>query len=352
MSKLAIVIPAYKNNYFDQALLSIANQRNKDFTLYIGDDCSPGNLYSIVKKYEDKIPIVYKHFNENLGGKNLVSQWERCIDLVRDEEWIWLFSDDDMMDSTCVENFYNTLKLYADFDLFHFNVMQIDENQNIKNNFFDFPEILTSEEFVLNKLQGGNFSTVVEYIFRKSHFYELDRFQTFDLAWGSDDATWIKLGKKHGIRNIANSNVYWRTSPYNISPNNWDYDIFVRKWYAELEFIKWIYTYTKQNNIQINTIILKQKIKSSFFRSIKIKIKLLSFGMLTEILSRFYLILYNKKCPRHIIAFLYFYKPYHIFFDILKYLIFWEYIKLHKAKIESFILRRSKRVILKNFISL
>ena len=41
MAELAIVIPAYKIMYFDQALSSIANQTCKDFTLYIGDDSSP-----------------------------------------------------------------------------------------------------------------------------------------------------------------------------------------------------------------------------------------------------------------------------------------------------------------------
>ena len=318
MSSLAIVIPAYKSMFFSQALLSIANQTNKNFTLYIGDDCSPANLYSIVEKYENRIPIVYKRFDENLGGKDLVAQWERCIDLIKDEEWIWLFSDDDTMDPTCVENFYRTLNQYPDFDLFHFNVMQIDEYHNIITNYYVFPEILTSEEFLLRKLLGGDISIVVEYIFRKSHFYEQRRFQNFDLAWGSDDATWIKLGKKNGIRNIENAKVYWRKSLYNISFNDRDNDILERKYYAQIEFFKWINKQAKQNNIQIEAVTLKQKIKTSFFRSIKSKIEFLSFGMLTKILSEFYLTLGKQKCPQHIILFIFFYKIYRLPIEVLK----------------------------------
>jgi glycosyltransferase involved in cell wall biosynthesis len=102
MSKLAIVIPAYKRMFFNKALSSIAKQTNKNFTLYIGDDCSPDNLYSVVQQFENIIDIVYKRFDDNLGARDLVAQWERCIDLVGDEKWIWLFSDDDMMDPTCV----------------------------------------------------------------------------------------------------------------------------------------------------------------------------------------------------------------------------------------------------------
>src|ERR1035437_4989984 len=240
MSKLAIVIPAYKSMYFDQALLSIANQTNKNFILYIGDDCSPDNLYSIIEKYENRIPIIYKHFDENLGGKDLVAQWERCIDLVADEEWIWLFSDDDFIDDTCVENFYLSLHQNPDYDLFHFNLKKVDEFSNATvTQFIPFPEIMTVEDYLRGALQTGYYSTVIEYIFRKSHFYDQGRFQNFDLAWCSDTATWIKLAKRKGVRTIGGSKVYWRESKLNISCNNQG-AILKRKLYAQIEFINWI----------------------------------------------------------------------------------------------------------------
>jgi glycosyltransferase involved in cell wall biosynthesis len=50
MNKLAIIIPAYKITFLDEALNSIANQTCLDFTVYIGDDASPHNIESIVKK--------------------------------------------------------------------------------------------------------------------------------------------------------------------------------------------------------------------------------------------------------------------------------------------------------------
>jgi len=54
-NNLAIVIPAYKSTFLAAALDSIAAQTCKDFTLYIGDDCSPNNLGEIVDRYMDKI---------------------------------------------------------------------------------------------------------------------------------------------------------------------------------------------------------------------------------------------------------------------------------------------------------
>lgn len=121
---LAIIIPTYKESFLDAALDSIAAQTCQDFTLYIGDDyCSPYDLKSIVDRYRDKIHLVYKRFDTNMGGKDLVAQWERCIDMSQDEEWIWLFSDDDVMEASCVENFYKSLQeTNASYDLYHFDV--------------------------------------------------------------------------------------------------------------------------------------------------------------------------------------------------------------------------------------
>ena len=101
-NNLAIVIPAYKSTFLAAALDSIAAQTCKDFILYIGDDCSPNNLGEIVDGYRDKINLVYKRFDTNLGGKDLVAQWERCIDMTQGEDWLWLFSDDDVMEKNCV----------------------------------------------------------------------------------------------------------------------------------------------------------------------------------------------------------------------------------------------------------
>lgn len=244
--KLAIVIPAYKASYFRQVLDSISNQTCKNFTLYIGDDCSPYNLGRIVEDYKEYIPIVYKCFDENLGKKNLVEHWNRCIDMVRNEDYIWFFSDDDKMDKTCVADFYQTLASVGEKDLFHFNVQVIDE----KNHIIEpaaykkkpFPTFMTQTEYIKGRLDFQLNSFVVEYIFKKNRFEEVGRFQKFDLAWGTDDATWVKMAAKNGIHTIETSKVFWRLSTENISPNK-SYDILIRKMNSTLNFLMFIKEY-------------------------------------------------------------------------------------------------------------
>lgn len=53
--KLAIVIPFFKLDYFEKTLESLANQTNKNFNLYIGDDFSPETPLKLLEKYKDKI---------------------------------------------------------------------------------------------------------------------------------------------------------------------------------------------------------------------------------------------------------------------------------------------------------
>ncbi len=124
--RLAIIIPAYKATFLPAALDSIAAQTCKDFTLYVGDDYSPEPISDIVNQYHDKIELVYQRFDANVGGKDLVAQWERCIAMSKDEPYIWLFSDDDVMEPDCVEKLFRQIEnTKGGYDVYHFDSYRI-----------------------------------------------------------------------------------------------------------------------------------------------------------------------------------------------------------------------------------
>ena len=60
MKTLAIIIPAYKGRFLGEALESLARQSCRDFTVYVGDDCSPEDIGETVSKYAGRIDIVYR----------------------------------------------------------------------------------------------------------------------------------------------------------------------------------------------------------------------------------------------------------------------------------------------------
>ena len=245
--ELAIIIPAYKQTYLNAALDSIAAQTNKDFTLYIGDDCSPYDLYSIVKPYESLLDIVYRRFETNLGGKDLVAQWERCIDMTQGEDWLWLFSDDDMMDSECVNQFYQAKKKQTEAKMIHFDVNKIDKEGCLVTSLPKFGEYISCKEYVDGKLRGQLLSFVVEFIVKREIFFGMGRFENFDLAWGSDFVSWIKFSDKAGgIQTCPSARVNWRSSGINITTRH-DRKTIYRKLCSTIAYTTWILDFSQQH---------------------------------------------------------------------------------------------------------
>lgn len=236
-TQLAIVIPAYKAKFLPKTLDSIAAQTDKRFCVYIGDDCSPEDIGSIVEPYKGKFDFVYKRFEANLGGADLVAQWERCISMTQGEKWIWLFSDDDYMDEDCISAFYKTVELEdSHTDLFRFDVKTLNDNTLSEQS--SFPERITPEYLLRKKMSGENPCFAVEYIFSREIYYEKNGFQNFDLAWHSDIATWMKFGI-NGICTIKGPSVIWRNSGTNITGRS-DNHLETRKWMATIDFLSWL----------------------------------------------------------------------------------------------------------------
>lgn len=237
-SKLAIVIPAYKIRFFGQTLESLASQTDKRFTLYIGIDGVDSDFEALTSRYCDRMSMVVRRFADNMGGHDLVGQWHRCIDMIGDEKWIWLFSDDDMLEPGCVEAFYRQLERDDSYDLYHFDVDIIDSDGQVIKSATRFPPVIDALDFLKRKNAASIDSFVVEYIFRRETFERLGRFEQFDMAWGSDIATWAKIGRDKGIATINGPHVLWRSSDVNITPST-ERSGLMRKLLIYADYINW-----------------------------------------------------------------------------------------------------------------
>ena len=165
-----------------------------------------------------------------MGSYDLVGQWKRCVDISLEEEWLWLFSDDDIIGEKCVELFYKEIiEGKKKYPIYHFNVKIIDENGQVIKEPKEFPELITSIDFYKKKSSAELDSFVVEYIFSRTAYNEVGGFQRFDMAWGSDIATWIKMGNKDGIKTLNGDFVYWRQSNSNIEFLSWVNNFFGKK---------------------------------------------------------------------------------------------------------------------------
>lgn len=243
---LAIVIPAYKSAFLREVLQSIANQTCGKFQLYIGDDASPEKIGPIVREFSGRLPINYHRFHKNLGRKSLVRHWKRCIDMSR-EPWVWLFSDDDIMEENCVEKFYQELQLTEGrHDLYRFNTFSIDAAGRLLSENPLHPQIETGADFLVARLRGGRTSTAQELIFSRAAWESIGGFCDFPLGWASDDVFIATLGSRKPIRVIPGARLGWRLSGRNISTNN-SLAVAIQKLQACREFVEWAEDFLKKN---------------------------------------------------------------------------------------------------------
>lgn len=248
-TRLAIIIPAYKCDFLMDTLKSLSEQTDKRFNVYIGDDASPFNLYSIVKKFETELSIKYQLFSENIGGKDLVAQWNRCIELIGNEEYFMLFSDDDIMTPNCIENFYRTIETKDNFDVYHFDINIIDKDNHIINKCPEYDEVLSSLDFLRKLYRNEIDARMPEFIFRTKYFRLLGGFLTFDLAYRTDNATVINCAQRNGICTIPISKVLWRESGINVSSSkNISPTVLYKKCRATIEFFNWLDVFIRDNN--------------------------------------------------------------------------------------------------------
>lgn len=219
---LAIVIPFYKLTFFEATLQSLANQTDKRFKIYIGDDASPEDCSVLLEKYKGKLDFLYKRFESNLGGISLVKQWERCVEMTNDEEWLMIFGDDDIMSENAVESFYYFIKNNdnnVSVNLVRFQLKVIDQNNEVIVPITKHPTYETSGDLLTRMLKSETMTTTSEYIFKKKTYRLNNGFVEFPLAWFSDYATWLLFGKD-GIYTISKGFVSWRLSKLNISATN------------------------------------------------------------------------------------------------------------------------------------
>lgn len=215
---LAIVIPYYKYAFFEETLKSLSLQTDKRFHVYIGDDASPDNPLPLLETYKNAFVYHYKRFNSNLGSISLTKQWERCLELVQDEDWVLILGDDDVLATTVVSSFYENLNLIKqkDISVIRYATQVINEKSEVISKIYQHPIFENATDFLIRKFEGGTRSSLSEYIFKKENLDTLG-FKDYPLAWSSDTLAIIEFSNNRSIYTINNTLVYFRRSDKNIT---------------------------------------------------------------------------------------------------------------------------------------
>jgi glycosyltransferase involved in cell wall biosynthesis len=214
---LAIVIPAWKPDFLDEALGSLAGQTDRSFRVYVGDDAGPPAIGELCARYRAAgLALVYHRFPENLGGRSLPAQWNRCIALCT-EPWIWLFGDDDRMEPGCVAALHRALSRAPTSDLLRFDTDIIDGEGGVIRECPPHPDEESGADFLLARLQGARESFATEYVVRRDAFQRAGGFPDFPAGWAADDAAWYRFAGERPIVKVPGCRVQWRASGRNIT---------------------------------------------------------------------------------------------------------------------------------------
>lgn len=235
MAKYSFVLPAYKSTFLKEAIDSILAQTYQDFELIIVNDASPENLDSIVQKYND--PRISYYVNEqNVGGIDLVAQWNHSISYATGE-YLILASDDDVYLPTYLEKMDVLTQNYPNVYVFRPRIQIIDKNGNIQRiNGCISEKVSWIEYWYFWDIIG---SSIGHFIFNRKKLIENGGFVNFPMGWGSDDATVLKIGY-NGI--CFNSNILYsfRMSGENISSKYNDHRTVLNKIKARKQFYDWL----------------------------------------------------------------------------------------------------------------
>ena len=253
--KYSFVLPAYKATFLREAVDSILNQTYTRFELIIVNDASPENLDAIVNKYKDE-RIQYYVNEENIGGKDLVAQWNHCINYAKGE-YLILASDDDRYHPNFLAKIDELTCKHPNANAFRPRIQIIDAEGRFKKTEAFMRERTSLIEFMYLR-NSHIMSGVPYYTIKRKALLDIGGWINYPLAWGSDDATIMFLIKDYGI--VATEEILFdfRMSGENITSKKNDAHALEQKLKARLSFYDWrdklLPTLEAKNDLEVNYI--------------------------------------------------------------------------------------------------
>lgn len=222
--RYSFVLPAYKARFLREAVESIMAQTYRNLELVIVDDASPEGLYDMIKDVCDERVRYYVN-ERNIGGTDLVAQWNHSLEYA-EGDYVVLASDDDVYHPQYLEKMNALVEKYPQVDVFRPRVQYINELGVVTGVVGLMKEYTSQLELVslIETLGNG----IPFYLFNRRALKSIGGFVNYPLAWHSDDATVLKMAKG-GIAFCADILFSFRLSGESISTKRNDYKSLKQK---------------------------------------------------------------------------------------------------------------------------
>lgn len=160
---VSIAIPAYKSKYLGEAIESVLNQTHQNLELIIVNDASPNPITEVVEQYKDS-RIRYFINEHNIGGKDPVANWNKCLSYATGI-FFALLCDDDVYNSKFVETLLQLANKYPDCNVFKSGVAVVNEKREVISTYPDCPEWESCQDYILNVSRRQRKQTISEWLF-------------------------------------------------------------------------------------------------------------------------------------------------------------------------------------------
>ena len=212
----SITIPAYKSQFFKEAIESVVSQTYSDWELIIVDDCSPEDLRSIVEPFLDDKRIHYYRNEKNCGAIEVVDNWNICLNYCTGD-YVICMGDDDRLLPRCLEEYKKLIEKYPGLNAYHTRTEIIDQNGVTVFLQEPRPEWESALSLVWNRWAYRYKQFIGDFCYNTNYLRHVGGYCKQPLAWGSDDMTAAMASKDFGIANTQTFGFQYRENPLTIS---------------------------------------------------------------------------------------------------------------------------------------
>lgn len=211
--KYTFLLPAFKPNFFKEALKSIQSQTYTNFKVIVSDDCSPFALKAIYDEVcSQDSRFIFRRNSVNMGAKSLVSHWNLLVGMC-DTEFLIMASDDDVYEPDFLKEIDTLLCKYPNVHLVRGRSRGIDGNGIIQGEEEIIDEWLDNLHFIHRIYQKDWVGGIASFVYHTDYLNSLGGFVDFPSAWFSDDVTNFMMADKGCcltnaiVFNVRNSGV-------------------------------------------------------------------------------------------------------------------------------------------------
>lgn len=213
----SVTIPAFKSRFLPECIKSILNQSDKDFELILVDDASPEDLQFVVEKFDDG-RIRYFRNDKGFGARNVVGNWNKCLEHARGK-YIICMGDDDMLLPDCLADYRALISRHPGLGVYHTRLKFINEKGSVIDLADERPEYESVYSQMWHVFQSKRRQVIGDFLFDVKRLRSIGGFYDLPFAWNSDKLSADYAAWDTGVANTATFGFLYRQNRFNITSN-------------------------------------------------------------------------------------------------------------------------------------